>query len=166
MLVTCLVLGMFVCHTKAVRTRGEWPPAVTKQAPDPVALAHTSCTLSFTDGEGNIACTTDAPGLHGVRAAKASPFGAYVSVAMTHLIRDSAAHTWALDASVRNLLRQPLGTLDGSRALGVYASILSVRVTSGFGTARVANPDGDRMPGQTRQSPVRWRRADMRPTHR
>lgn len=139
-----------------VPTRGERLPPVTNPAPGPVALAHTSCTLRFTHGEGDIACESDEPHAHSVRAGSASPFGAYVSVAMTHLVRDSTAHTWALDASVRNLLREPLGTLDGKRALGVYAAIPGVRVTSGTGGASVANADGDRMPSHARQPYFRW----------
>ena len=156
MLVACLVLGMLVCHTKAVRTRGEWLPPVTNPKPGPVALTHTSCTLRFSHGEGDIACESAEPHAHSARAGSTSPFGAYVSVAMTHLVRDSTAHTWALDVSVHNLLREPLGTRDGKRALGVYAAIPGVRVTSGHGAASVANADGDRMPSQARQPHFRW----------
>lgn len=143
LLAACVGHSLSTPITPAPGLRGVPSVALQSDSVAPVALAHASCVLSFARGESDIACRSEAPHDHRIRTGSASPFGAYVFVTMTHLKRDSTAHTWALDASVRNLLKEPLGTLDGNRALGVYTVIPNIRVTGGTGGANVANADGD-----------------------
>jgi len=58
------------------------------------------------------------------------------------LVKDTVAHTWQFTAYVQNLLKQPIGTLNGSTVTGVKVFISDFHVTAGTGTVSVANADG------------------------
>lgn len=89
MLLTCLVLGMFACRAEALGLGVERVPRALNVASGRVVLAHASCSLSFTDGNGHIDCRPTSPHLRGADAAAAlSPFGPYVFFNPTKLVRD------------------------------------------------------------------------------
>ncbi|MBX6332123.1 MAG: S8 family serine peptidase [Gemmatimonadaceae bacterium] len=143
MLLTCVVLGVLACHDEPLAPARAQGPAPAL-ASGPVTLAHASCTLTFTNSTGTIDCGTHGRHAPGVSAgATLYPFGPYVFVTPTHLVKDTVAQTWAFDATVQNLLGEPIGTLDGTTMLGVYSVITGLQVTSGSGTLSVANADGD-----------------------
>jgi hypothetical protein len=67
---------------------------------------------------------------------------AYVKFFSIDLARDGGAHTWQFAAYVQNLLKQPIGTLNGATVKGVRVFITDVHATAGTGTVSVANADG------------------------
>jgi len=58
------------------------------------------------------------------------------------LVKDTIAHTWQFTAYVQNLLKQSIGTLDGTTVTGVKVFITDFHATAGPGTVSVANADG------------------------
>lgn len=144
MLLACLVLGMLACHADALELRTERAP-LADVAGGPVVLVRASCTLTFTDGNGNIDCGPGGPHPRGVHSAGAalSPFGPYVSFNPTTLVKDTVRQTWSFNGTVQNLMAEPLGTLNGTTVLGVYGVVEGIQVTSGAGTVTVANADGN-----------------------
>lgn len=145
MLLTCLVLGMFACRADPFGLGVERVRRSLHGASGRVVLAHASCSLSFTDGNGHIDCRPTSPHLRGADAAAAlSPFGPYVFFNPTNLVRDSVRQAWSFDGAVQNLMYEPLGTLNGTTILGAYGVVEGLQVTSGSGTVTVANADGKR----------------------
>jgi hypothetical protein len=57
-------------------------------------------------------------------------------------VTDTVAHTWQFAASVQNLLKQSIGTLDGTTVTGVKVFITGFHTAAGTGTVSVANADG------------------------
>lgn len=145
MLLICLVLGMFACRADALGLSAERIPRALHVASGPLVLAHASCSLSFTGGNGHIDCRPTGPHLSGADTAAAlSPFGPYVFFNPANLARDSVRQIWSFDGAVHDLMGEPLGTLNGTTILGVYGVVEGLQVTSGAGTVTVANADGKR----------------------
>lgn len=157
-LLACLVVGMFAWHTDALELRPERAPVALDAAGGPVVLVHASCTLAFTNGNGNINCKRNGPYARGVQSAGAalSPFGPYVFFNPTSPVKDAVRQTWSFDGTVQNLMGQSLGTLDGTSVLGVYGVVADLQVTSGTGTVTVANADGKRTFTAPNQPYVRY----------
>lgn len=59
-----------------------------------------------------------------------------------NLVKDTVAHTWAFTAYLQNLLKQSVGTLNGTTVTGVKVFVTDFHATAGSGTVSVANADG------------------------
>jgi hypothetical protein len=140
-LVMCSAVAALACRDveRPVQASGL---NVAQQQQGPPVIASLTCTLDRRSA--TISCTSALPAAPaGVRASAihgSAP--SYARFYPVSLVEDTVAHTWQLTASVQNLLKQSIGTLDGTAVTGVKVFITDFHATSGSGTLSVANADG------------------------
>lgn len=130
MLLACLALGLISCRD-TIDPREAGPPKAASQqvASGPVTVLELTCTLSFANGEAGE-----------VRCRSASEYARWLPL---NLVKATATETWSFVSSVQNLLAQPIGTLDGTTAVGTKVVITYGPVASaGTGVVSVINSDG------------------------
>jgi hypothetical protein len=116
------------------------PPLPVAPPPPPVAgAAMLLCTVSV--AERRMSCA-EAPPAGGVRAAKLlGGQEKYVKLASYGTAYDAGTEILSSNVTVQNLLRQSVGTTDGSTVTGVDVFFASLNVTSGTGSVGVVTPD-------------------------
>lgn len=114
------------------------PAAQLPDAPNPVAAV--SCRVNVRDNL--MECTRDAlPG--GARGDKLlGGQDVYVKLSSSGTSYDSGTEILSSNVTVQNLLRQAMGTEDGTTVKGVKVFFASLSTTSGTGTVTVFNPTG------------------------
>lgn len=147
MLFACLALGLLSCRDTLQPQQPAPPASVEKQeASEPVNVLELTCTLSFAnDEQGEISC-----GPAGEQSQQGVSWSVVLPVASEYarwlpfnLVKDTVTETWSFISSVQNLLGQPIGTLDGTTAVGTKVAITYGPVaTSGSGVVSVTNADG------------------------
>ncbi|HEX6516115.1 MAG TPA: S8 family serine peptidase [Nocardioidaceae bacterium] len=143
LILACLALGVAACHDDVLAPNRNAPTGVAAQvASGPVAVARYTCVLSAASAE--IHCGTAAPSTPGVSPSVIlPPSSPYAQFYPYNMVKDTVAHTWTFSAVVKNLLGQPMGTLDGTTVLGTKVAITEGPiVTGGTGTVTVANASG------------------------
>lgn len=111
----------------------------------PVTVLELTCTLSFSGEEkGEVHCGEPRGGANGTRQSDGeSRRGVYSTWLPSNLVRDSASETWSFRAGIQNLLAQPIGTLDGTTALGSRVVVSHGPIaTRGTGDVWITNADG------------------------
>lgn len=147
MLLTCLALGLISCRD-TIDPREATPPAQVQrqEATGPVTLLELTCTLSFSNGaQGEVRCgEPGTAGKKGVSQSVVLPWYSDYAVWLPfNLVKDTTSETWSFIASVKNLLGQPIGTLDGTTAVGTKVFITYGPVASqGTGDVWITNADG------------------------
>jgi hypothetical protein len=146
MLLTCLAVGLISCRdTVDPREPKPVPQVQEQEATVTVTVLELTCTLSYSGEEkGEVHCGEPGGGADGMRQSDGeSRRGVYVTWLPSNLVRDTASETWSFRASVRNLLAQPIGTLDGTTATGSKLVVTHGPVaTRGSGDVWIANADG------------------------
>lgn len=114
-------------------------------ASGPVTVLRLTCTLSFSDGQaGEVKCGESGAARKGVSASVVLPaFSEYAYFLPFNLVKDTTTETWTFIASVRNRLAQPIGTVDGTTAVGSKVVVTCGPVaTQGSGDVWITNADG------------------------
>jgi hypothetical protein len=138
-LVVCSAVAALACHDieRPADQRGSKP--VREQEGPPVILALT-CKLN---GESKSVTCSSPPAPPGVSAGVIyGSVPGYAQFYPVSLVKDTVAHTWQFTAYVQNLLKQSIGSLDGTTIAGVKVFITDFHETAGTGTVSVANADG------------------------
>lgn len=139
-IVGCLIMAVSCQEVDRPLSPTPMPPQEIV-APTP-ALLSLSCTMGRNSTA--ISCgATSQPVSAGVRASVI--YGATATYAMFfpyNLVKDTVAHTWAFTAYVQNLLKQAIGTLNGTAVTGVKIFVTDFHATAGTGAVSVANADG------------------------
>jgi hypothetical protein len=108
--------------------------------PVPPGVQTLLCTVSV--AEQRMSCS-EAPPAGGARAAKLlGGQDKYVKLASSGTSYDSGTQILSSNVTVQNLLRQSIGTTDGSTVTGVDVFFAALNVTSGTGSVAVGNADG------------------------
>lgn len=137
--VGCLLISLACQDVDRVAGPTSTPPIATVAASPPVLLSLT-CTLSR--GLATVACIGARPSAAGVSASVINGATATYAIFFPYnLIKDTVAHTWAFTAYLQNLLKQSVGTLNGTTVTGVKVFVTDFHSTSGTGTVSVANAD-------------------------
>jgi hypothetical protein len=146
MLLTCLAVGLISCRDTIDPREAKSPSQVQQQeASGPVTVLRLTCTFSFSNGEqGEVRCGEPGSGMKRVSGSVILPVSSeYAAWLPTKLVKDPATETWTFVASVKNLLAQPIGTLDGTTAGGSKVVITYGPVaTQGSGDVWIMNADG------------------------
>jgi len=98
-------------------------------------LDRSSTTISCKPTRPSPAATVSASVIYGSTAT----YGAFFPY---NLVKDTVAHTWTFTAQVQNLLKQSIGTLNGTTMTGVKVYVTDFHATVGAGTVSVASADG------------------------
>lgn len=140
--VGCLLIALACQDVERVAGPTTNPPKANVVATPPVLLSLT-CTLDRKSTA--ISCKPAIPSsAAGVSASVI--YGATATYAIFfpyNLVKDTVAHTWAFTAYLQNLLKQSIGTLNGTTVTGVKVFITDFHATTGTGTVSVANADGN-----------------------
>lgn len=146
MLLTCLALGLISCRDTIDPREAKPPSQVQKQeASGPVTVLRLTCTLSFPNGgQGEVHCGESGAGKKGVSQSVILPVVSdYAAWVPYSLVKDTVTETWSFYSVVQNLLAQPIGTLDGTTAVGTKVAVTYGPVASaGTGTVSLINADG------------------------
>jgi hypothetical protein len=138
--VVCSAVAALACRDieRPLDQRGSKP--VREQEGPPVVLALT-CELN---GESKtVTCSSPPAPPSGVSASVIyGSVPGYAQFYPVSLVKDTIAHTWQFTAYVQNLLKQSIGTLNGTTVTGVKVFITDFHATAGTGTVSVANADG------------------------
>src|SRR6476661_4055365 len=141
-LVVCSAIAALACRDidRPLDPRGPKPLGQEQLAP-PVLL---SLTCQMNGNSATITCT--APTASPPQGVNASViYGATATYAIFfpfNLVKDTVAQTWQFTAYLQNLLKQSIGTLNGTTTTGVKVFVTDFHATSGTGTVSVANADG------------------------
>ncbi len=146
MLLTCLAVGLISCRDM-IDPREAKPPSQVQQqeAGGPVTVLRLTCTLSFSNGQqGEVHCGEPGAGAQGVSRSVVLPVSSeYARWLPYYLVKDTVTQTWSFLSVVENLLAQPIGTLDGTTAVGIKVAVTYGPVASaGTGTVSLINADG------------------------
>ncbi len=141
LLLVCSVAALLACRD--IERPADHPPGsapAREQEGPPVVLAIT-CTL---DGARNsVSCSVPLSVPAGVSASVIyGSVPGYAQFYPYNLVKDTVAQTWQFTAYVQNLLKQSIGTLNGTTVTGVKVFITDFHATAGTGTVSVANADG------------------------
>ncbi len=146
MLLTCLVVGLISCRDTVDPRESSPASHVQKQeATGPVTVLELTCRLSFSNGEqGDVHCGEPGGGVSGVSRSVILPWYSEYAVWLPfNLVKDTSTQTWTFIASVKNLLAQPIGTLNGTTAVGSKVVVTYGPVaTQGTGDVWITNADG------------------------
>jgi hypothetical protein len=140
-LVVCSAVAALACNDvdRPIGPRG--PKPIAQQEGPPVLL---SLTCDLNGSASTVSCTPVPPSPPaGVNASVI--YGATATYAIFfpyNLVKDTVAHTWQFTAYLQNLLKQSIGTLNGTTTTGVKVFVTDFHATSGTGTVSVANADG------------------------
>jgi hypothetical protein len=146
MLLTCLALGLISCRD-TIDLREAMPPSQVQQheASGPITVLRLTCTFSFSNGEqGEVRCGEPGTGMKRVSKSVILPASSeYAAWLPYYLVKDTVTETWSFYSVVQNLLGQPIGTLDGTTAVGTKVAVTYGPVASaGTGTVSIINADG------------------------
>ena len=138
-LVVCSAVAALACRDidRPLDPHGSKPVAQEQHGP-PVVL---SLTCEMTSSSATITCRppiTAAP--PGVSARVI--YGATATYAIFfpfNLVKDTVAHTWQFTAYMQNLLKQSIGTLNGTTTTGVKIFVTDFHASAGTGAVSVAN---------------------------
>jgi hypothetical protein len=141
-LVVCSAVAALACSDidRPLDPRGPKPIAEVQKGPT-VLL---SLTCEMNSSSAKVSCkspVTAAP--PGVNASVI--YGATATYAIFfpyNLVKDTVAHTWQFTAYLQNLLKQSIGTLNGTTTTGVKVFVTDFHATTGTGAVSVANADG------------------------
>jgi len=146
MLLTCLAVGLISCRDTVDPRESKPDSRVQKQeATGPVTVLELTCRLSFSNGEkGDVHCGEPGGGASGVSRSVILPWYSEYAVWLPfNLVKDTSTQTWTFIASVKNLLAQPIGTLNGTTAVGSKVVVTYGPVaTQGTGDVWITNADG------------------------
>lgn len=137
--VACLV-GALACQDVDKALGPSSPPDGVVQSAPTVVLSLT-CTMDRAAAKVACASTQSAP----AKVSASVIYGATATYAIFfpyNLMKDTVAHTWAFTAYLQNLLKQSVGTLNGSTVTGLKVFVTDFHATSGTGAVSVANADG------------------------
>jgi hypothetical protein len=139
--VGCLLIALACQDVDRALGPSKAPPKASVAASPPVLLSLT-CTLDRSSTA--ISCKPAIPSAPaGVSASVIfGATGSYAQFYPYNLVKDTVAHTWAFTAYVQNLLRQSIGTLDGTTVTGMKVIVTDFHATAGTGSVSVANADG------------------------
>jgi hypothetical protein len=140
------VLGIITCSDTIDVREAESPSQVERQETSgPVTVLRLTCTLRFSDGEdGVVRCGESGSELKPVsRSATLPASNAYAAWVPFDLLKDTRSETWSFHSVVQNRLAQPIGTLDGTTAVGTNVVVTYGPVASvGAGSVSIMNADG------------------------
>lgn len=139
--VGCLLIALACQDVERVVGPATNPPKPDVVATPPVLLSLT-CTLDRKSTA--ISCKPVIPSPAAGVSANVI-YGATATYAIFfpyNLVKDTVAHTWAFTAYLQNLLKQSVGTLNGTTVTGVKVFVTDFHATTGTGTVSVANADG------------------------
>jgi len=139
-LVVCSAVTALACRDieRPLQPSG---PKAPREIQGPPVVAALTCELDGT--AKTVVCATPASPPEGVSASVI--YGSVPGFAQFYpvsLVKDTVAHTWQFTAYVQNLLKQSIGTLNGTTVTGVKVFITDFHATAGTGTVSVANADG------------------------
>jgi hypothetical protein len=145
-LLACLALGIISCRD-TIDPREATPPSQVQQqeASGPVTVLRLTCTFSFPDGaQGEVRCGEPGSGMKRVNKSVILPASSeYAAWLPYHLVQDTVSETWSFLSVVQNRLAQPIGTLDGTTAVGTKVAVTYGPVASaGTGTVSIIDADG------------------------
>jgi hypothetical protein len=141
-LVVCSAAAALACRDidRPLDSRGLKPIANEQRAPT-VLL---SLTCEMNSASATVACKSPiAAAPQGVNASVI--YGATATYAIFfpyNLVKDTVAHSWQFTAYLQNLLKQSIGTLNGTTTTGVKVFVTDFHATAGTGAVSVANADG------------------------
>lgn len=139
--VSCLLIALACQDVEKVAGPSTNPPKASVVAAPPVLVSLT-CTLDrrSTAISCKPAMPSPAPGVSAnvIYGATAT----YAIFFPYNLVKDTVAHTWAFTAYLQNLLKQSVGTLNGTTVTGVKVFVTDFHATAGTGTVSIANADG------------------------
>jgi hypothetical protein len=146
MLLACLAVSLISCRD-TIDPREATPPSQFQhqEASGPVTVLRLTCTFSFFNGEqGEVRCGEPGTGMKRVSRSAILPASSeYAAWVPDDLMRDTTTQTWTFIASVKNLLAQPIGTFDGTTAVGSKVVVTYGPVaTRGTGDVWITNADG------------------------
>ncbi|HET7622217.1 MAG TPA: S8 family serine peptidase [Gemmatimonadaceae bacterium] len=146
MLLTCLAVGLISCKDTIDPRETRHPSQVQQQeASGPVTVLRLTCTFSFPNGgQGEVRCGEPGSGMKRVSKSVILPASSeYAAWLPYYLVKDTVTETWSFLSVVQNLLGQPIGTLDGTTAVGTKVAVTYGPVASaGTGTVSIINADG------------------------
>jgi hypothetical protein len=146
MLLTCLAVGLISCRDTIDPREAMSPPQVQQQeASDPVTVLRLTCAFSFSNGEqGEVRCGEPGSGMKPVSKSDVLPASSeYAAWLPYYLVKDTVTQTWSFYSAVQNRLGQPIGTLDGTTAVGSKVAVTYGPVVSaGTGAVSIINADG------------------------
>jgi hypothetical protein len=146
MFLTCLALGLISCRDTIDPREAKSPSQVQQQeASGRVTVLRLTCTFSFSNGEqSEVRCGELGSGMKRVSKSDGLPASSeYAAWLPYDLVKDTVAETWSFHSVVQNRLAQPIGTLDGTTAVGTKVAVTYGPVASaGAGTVSIVNADG------------------------
>jgi hypothetical protein len=119
--------------------------AAFHESANAVTVLRFNCTLSFSDAEkGEVRCGVPGAAIASAERSVIVPWHSeYANWLASNLVRDTASETWRFRAGIQNLLAQPIGTLDGTTALGSRVVVSHGPIaTRGTGDVWITNADG------------------------
>lgn len=146
LLVICSAVTALACRDierPAEKPGGTNP--VAEQAGPPVI---SSLTCTFTRSATTVTCSPAVPPagsgvsasvIYGTGAPGTALYGIFWPI---NLVKDTVAHQWSFTAYVQNLLKQSIGTLNGTTVTGVKVFVTDFHATAGTGSVSIANADG------------------------
>ncbi|HEY9517419.1 MAG TPA: hypothetical protein VIQ74_17290 [Gemmatimonadaceae bacterium] len=146
MLLACLALGLISCRD-TIDPRAATPPSQVQQqeASGPVTVLRLTCTFSFSNGQqGEVRCGEPGTGMKRVSKSVMLPASSeYAAWLPYYLVKDTVTEKWSFLSVVQNLLGQPIGTINGTTAVGTKVAVTYGPVASaGTGTVNLMNADG------------------------
>jgi hypothetical protein len=145
-LLACLALGIISCRdTIDPREAKPHPQVQEQEASGRITVLRLTCTFSFPGGEqGEVRCGEPGSGMKRVSKSVILPASSeYAAWLPYYLVKDTVTETWSFLSVVQNLLGQPMGTLDGTTAVGTKVAVTYGPVASaGTGTVSIINADG------------------------
>jgi hypothetical protein len=140
-LVVCSAVAALACNDVDRPVGPREPKPIAQQEAPPIVL---SLTCDLNGSTSTVSCTPVPPTPPaGVNASVI--YGATATYAIFfpyNLVKDTVTHTWQFTAYLQNLLKQSIGTLNGTTTTGVKVFVTDFHATSGTGTVSVANADG------------------------
>ena len=141
LLLVCSAAALFACRD--IERPADHPRASTpvrEQEGPPVLLA---ITCRFERASMSVACSVPLSVPAGVSASVIyGSVPGYAQFYPYNLVKDTVAQTWQFTAYLQNLLKQSIGTLNGTTVTGVKVFITDFHATAGTGAVSVANADG------------------------
>lgn len=141
LLFVCSAIAALAC-TDIDRPVEKSGPKVAQEAQGPPVVLTLTCTFSSTST--TVSCATARPPIAaGVSASVI--YGStptYATFVAFNLVKDLVAQQWSFTAYVQNLLKQSVGTLNGTTVTGLKVFVTDFHATAGTGAVSIANADG------------------------
>lgn len=145
LLAICSTVAALACHDVERPVDGPGQDVPVAQQQGPTAISSLTCT--FTRELTAISCQPSSAGgksvsasvIYGTGSPGTAQYGIFYAV---NLVKNLTTQKWSFTAYVQNLLKQSIGTLNGTSVTGVKVFVTDFHATAGTGTVSVANPDG------------------------